>query len=198
MASWLLRSLLIRDGRVAGAGACSAELIAREHAQLATGTSVKGNLVLRGCGVKRRRRERSPAAWPSCRRSSRLAPCGGPALIDEWRLIWPIPELQSSKGMRHGRPAPGNVRQTRSATPPASGQTAAARCDWRPRPESNRGARICSPLRHHSATWPLRRDPYHGRIRRGNGDARPAWPVWATPLNSGPGTEVGGDSSGPL
>ena len=25
---------------------------------------------------------------------------------------------------------------------------------WRPRPESNRGARICSPLRHHSATWP--------------------------------------------
>ena len=26
---------------------------------------------------------------------------------------------------------------------------------WRPRPESNRGARICSPLRHHSATWPL-------------------------------------------
>ena len=26
---------------------------------------------------------------------------------------------------------------------------------WRPRPESNRGARICSPLRHHSATWPI-------------------------------------------
>src|SRR5262245_48725396 len=26
---------------------------------------------------------------------------------------------------------------------------------WRPRPESNRGARICSPLRHHSATWPV-------------------------------------------
>ena len=26
---------------------------------------------------------------------------------------------------------------------------------WRPRPESNRGIRICSPLRHHSATWPL-------------------------------------------
>ena len=25
---------------------------------------------------------------------------------------------------------------------------------WRPRPELNRGARICSPLRHHSATWP--------------------------------------------
>lgn len=27
-------------------------------------------------------------------------------------------------------------------------------CCWRPRPESNRGIRICSPLRHHSATWP--------------------------------------------
>ena len=26
--------------------------------------------------------------------------------------------------------------------------------DWRPRPESNRCARICSPLRNHSATWP--------------------------------------------
>lgn len=26
---------------------------------------------------------------------------------------------------------------------------------WRPRPELNRGTRICSPLRHHSATRPL-------------------------------------------
>jgi hypothetical protein len=26
--------------------------------------------------------------------------------------------------------------------------------EWRPRPELNRGTRICSPLRHHSATWP--------------------------------------------
>jgi hypothetical protein len=26
--------------------------------------------------------------------------------------------------------------------------------EWRPRPESNRGARICSPLRNHSATRP--------------------------------------------
>ena len=30
---------------------------------------------------------------------------------------------------------------------------------WRPRPESNRRARICSPLRNHSATWPLDIDP---------------------------------------
>ena len=29
---------------------------------------------------------------------------------------------------------------------------------WRPRPESNRGTRICNPLRHHSATWPLVKD----------------------------------------
>ena len=28
---------------------------------------------------------------------------------------------------------------------------------WRPRPESNRRTRICSPLRHHSATWPHQR-----------------------------------------
>ena len=28
---------------------------------------------------------------------------------------------------------------------------------WRPRPELNRGTRICNPLRHHSATWPLGR-----------------------------------------
>ena len=26
---------------------------------------------------------------------------------------------------------------------------------WRPRPDSNRGERICSPLRHHSATWTI-------------------------------------------
>jgi hypothetical protein len=40
---------------------------------------------------------------------------------------------------------------------------------WRPRPESNRGARICSPLRNHSATRPRRfrrstRLPYVARI----------------------------------
>jgi hypothetical protein len=34
--------------------------------------------------------------------------------------------------------------------------------DWRPRPELNRGTRICSPLRHHSATWPRHR--YIGRV----------------------------------
>jgi hypothetical protein len=33
--------------------------------------------------------------------------------------------------------------------------------NWRPRPESNRGARICNPLRHHSATWPSY-DIYYG------------------------------------
>jgi hypothetical protein len=27
---------------------------------------------------------------------------------------------------------------------------------WRPDPESNRGARICNPLRHHSAIGPKR------------------------------------------
>ena len=37
---------------------------------------------------------------------------------------------------------------------------------WRPRPESNRGARICSPLRHHSATWPKIRKLKHLRASR--------------------------------
>src|SRR2546430_10519762 len=36
---------------------------------------------------------------------------------------------------------------------------------WRPRPELNRGTRICSPLRHHSATWP--RHGYIGRVAGG-------------------------------
>ena len=40
------------------------------------------------------------------------------------------------------------------------------RCLWRPRPESNRGARICSPLRSHSATRPCQsgRPPRRGAI----------------------------------
>ena len=37
---------------------------------------------------------------------------------------------------------------------------------WRPRPESNRGARICSPLRHHSATWPKVRKSKDLRVSR--------------------------------
>ena len=41
---------------------------------------------------------------------------------------------------------------------------------WRPRPELNRGTRICSPLRHHSATWP-QRDTHFALWR-----ARPAAP----------------------
>ncbi len=155
-------------------------------------------------GYERRRKSCPSRLWCQAEASgmeSCLSPvtqCGGLALIDERRLIWPIPELSSGKSIRHGRLAPGNVRRAPRATPPAKRQTAAASCDWRPRPESNRGARICSPLRHHSATWPLRREPYHGRIRRGNGDAHPAWPVRAAPFKSGPGTEVGGDSGGPL
>ena len=39
---------------------------------------------------------------------------------------------------------------------------------WRPRPESNRGARICSPLRNHSATRPHRsRRSTMGSVNRG-------------------------------
>ncbi len=36
---------------------------------------------------------------------------------------------------------------------------------WRPRPESNRRARICSPLRDHSATRPFQRPTYRGGCR---------------------------------
>ena len=52
--------------------------------------------------------------------------------------------------------------------------------EWRPRPESNRGTRICSPMRHHSATWPLalsyhdRRRMKSGLVRAGRGAVR-AW-----------------------
>ena len=42
--------------------------------------------------------------------------------------------------------------------------------EWRPRPESNRGARICSPLRNHSATRPQRLKRFKRLIRlRSNG-----------------------------
>jgi hypothetical protein len=46
---------------------------------------------------------------------------------------------------------------------------------WRPRPESNRGAQICSLLRHHSATWPSKLRPLPetvtpARLRRRYGD----------------------------
>ena len=49
--------------------------------------------------------------------------------------------------------APGNCRSavTKSTCLPARFGRPGI---WRPRPELNRGARICSPLRHHSATWP--------------------------------------------
>lgn len=57
------------------------------------------------------------------------------------------------------------------------------RVDWRPRPESNRGARICSPLRSHSATRP-RRSVTRGRLHRQGGGSRPLPPAgeWAMPF----------------
>jgi hypothetical protein len=46
---------------------------------------------------------------------------------------------------------------------------------WRPRPELNRGARFCRPLRNHSATWPCAQDQLapsaaaiQDRVRAGN------------------------------
>ena len=43
------------------------------------------------------------------------------------------------------------------------------RCRWRPEPESNRRARICSPLRNHSAIGPMSEAPLWRRSLRGQG-----------------------------
>ena len=45
------------------------------------------------------------------------------------------------------------------------------RKSWRPRPELNRGTRICRPLRNHSATWP-RASRYKGRASAARQHAR--------------------------
>ena len=45
-------------------------------------------------------------------------------------------------------------RALRRASGDQRGEISRAQSAWRPRPESNRGARICSPLRNHSATRP--------------------------------------------
>src|SRR5215831_15084984 len=64
-------------------------------------------------------------------------------------------------GIAHGLVADPSERQARTSEVMSAPE--------RPRPESNRGARICSPLRHHSATWPHAPSMYHGLFPRGNG-----------------------------
>ena len=53
---------------------------------------------------------------------------------------------------------------------------------WRPRPELNRGTRICSPLRNHSATWPsghsLYRSVRTATTRRRSSTAPPNLAFW--------------------
>ena len=72
-----------------------------------------------------------------------------------------LPASTSTASSAAGSSSPGSTtaRWPCSSRPRGAGQ-GTVRCDkphqgiWRPRPESNRCARICSPLRNHSATWP--------------------------------------------
>ena len=74
-----------------------------------------------------------------------------------------------------------------------------AKC-WRPRPELNWGTRICSPLRHHSATWP------HAVPAPTRSGAKPSPPVpwgpsFAQRANAGarpPGLNTVADGERPL
>ena len=59
---------------------------------------------------------------------------------------------------------------------------------WRPRPESNRRKRICSPLHHHSATRPETTyvdKPHHGLKYREAAFYRSAGKGGQAPINSG-------------
>ena len=57
----------------------------------------------------------------------------------------------TSRGTRYGHgPIPPELRPFQAQSTFAY----ASYCEWRPEPESNRRARICSPLRHHSAIGP--------------------------------------------
>ena len=58
---------------------------------------------------------------------------------------------------------------------------------WRPEPESNRGARICSPLRNHSATRP--RGSEQAAADTGGITIRIVRPQ-ASPANSRPSSEI--------
>ena len=96
--------------------------------------------------------------------------------------VIPAPRRWVMVGCLQGRPgedAPGMVNKALTlpkkvphetktgpwrypATLPAGTRPPLAQ-EWRPRPELNRGSRICSPLRHHSATWPQAKSPKNAR-----------------------------------
>ena len=87
-------------------------------------------------------------------------------------------------------------RQRRAFSFPRSVWTQKGR-NWRPRPELNRGSRICSPLRHHSATWPHRARPsaHHkqsgiSQTRDHSGKAGRAYNRSKPELSPGPGLPI--------
>ncbi len=73
-----------------------------------------------------------------------------------------MPHRANVRTARHG----ASARAARQA-PTVEGERCWKR-RWRPRPESNRGARICNPLRHHSATRPQAPETVHGAVSTGS------------------------------
>ena len=85
---------------------------------------------------------------------------GNTAVVDSGRPITKAYRRCKASRLRDGRlgrSCGGNFRHRVACRPKRR-----RREGWRPRPELNRGTRICSPLRHHSATWPRHR--YIGRV----------------------------------
>jgi hypothetical protein len=94
---------------------------------------------------------------------------GNAAIVDSGGAITKAYRRCKAAFLRCRRPSRGPKRATKAGNLAIIGwfgmacQPKHRRCeDWRPRPELNRGTRICSPLRHHSATWP--RHGYIGRV----------------------------------
>src|SRR5262249_17825037 len=92
------------------------------------------------------------------------APCRNLSAFTEVSAEHPLREGLGGGGTRHAKShfsalnqppfaalRRGSLRQEWLAEPKLRSSEG-----WRPRPELNRGTRICSPLRHHSATWPSR------------------------------------------
>ena len=72
------------------------------------------------------------------------------------------PRSHPRRGQDISRPfspdTPSSIKLTQAKSVPHSAKMRGSRCNliqkWRPEPESNRRARICSPLRNHSAIGP--------------------------------------------
>ena len=105
-----------------------------------------------------RRSGRASGATKASRGVSRNAANRSRSLTSQMRS-WPLTifsRCAAAIPCRQSRQQPFAIAppRLRMATPPAD--AAEVNFEWRPRPESNRGARICSPLRSHSATRPCR------------------------------------------